>query len=256
MQFYCKNRKRKNIPEVTLNVIDINEKTVSLTGNENILVKYFSNIEASITATPKNGSTIKKYQLNDKDVDAVSTISNVETNTFVAKAIDNRGSDLIGISETLEKQWVEYTKLAIKSVSLERENPTSDQITLNINGFYFSGNFGLIENQLIFKIRFKEEQGNWSNYFNITPTINVEAKTFTLSNYNLSTLLGSFNYQKSYVFELLIEDKLMSVEKEVVVNRGLPVIAYGEDFVHVYGTLELASGNEVLDYEVVDEWNE
>ncbi|MCI9233824.1 MAG: hypothetical protein HFH08_04410 [Bacilli bacterium] len=237
--FTAKIEREKNVPEVTLKVIDINEKTIGLTGSENILVKYFSDIEASITATPKNGSSIKKYQLNDKDVEAVTVIPNIETNMFIAKAIDARGSELVGISEQLEKEWIEYVKLAFKSINVERENPTSDQIILNIEGFYFPNSFGLEANQLTLKVRFKEERGEWSEFLNITPNINAESKTFTLSEYNLSSLFENFNYQKSYVFQFYLEDKLMTVEKEIMVNRGQPVITYGENFVHIYGDLEV-----------------
>lgn len=242
----------KNKPDVSLAVIDTNTITKALTGNENTLVKYFSNAKATITASAKNHATIKSYFINNVTSEQVSTINNVETNEFTAKAIDSRNID--NISDKVTKNFIDYVKLAIKSIDIDRTGPTTDQIRLDLEGLYFNNTFGTVDNELTLQMRYKEQYGEWSNYCNITANITDE-NTFNLSNYNLNTLFNAnFDYQKAYTFEIVINDKLMTVNQEVNLKRGLPVVAYGEDFVHLYGDLELKSGNIVLDYKVVDRW--
>ena len=224
----------KNIPTVSLSVVDSNSTTVALTGDSNKLVKYFSNAEATITATPKNSATIESYQLNDASASQVTTINNVEVNSFTAKATDSRG--ITGISPTVTKTMINYIKLGFTSLSIERTGPTTDQLRLNAEGNFFNSSFGKVTNTISIKIRWKEND-EWSDYANIIPTINDNK--FTLSDVNVNTLFNdqSFNYQKAYVFEVIVEDKLMSVQKTLPLKKGQPVFSIGENFAKVYGDL-------------------
>ena len=223
----------KNIPTVSLSVIDSNSTTVALTGDSNKLVKYFSNAKATITATPKNGATIKSYQLNGTSSSQVMTINNVETNSFTAKVIDSR--EIPGTSSTVTKTMVNYIKLGFTSLTIERTGPTTDQLRLNAEGNYFNSNFGEVDNTLIIKVRWKGD--SWSSYKTLTAT--VANNKFTLSNVSINELFDgqSYNYQNAYTFEVVAQDKLMSDVKSVSVKKGQPVLALGEDFVQIYGNL-------------------
>lgn len=234
--FTARVDKEKNRPIVGLTIVDINETTKALTGDENTLVKYFSNAKATITASAKNDATIKSYQINDGSSEQITTINNVEISEFMAKVIDSREID--NTSEKVTKDFINYVRLAIKSIDVERTGPTENQVILNLEGFYFNDTFGVENNQLDLKIRYKEQNGQWSNYYDFIP--NISDNTFYLSNYNLNTLFNvQFNYQKNYVFEVYINDKLMNIEQEISLKRGLPVAAYGENFMHLYGDLEI-----------------
>lgn len=255
--FTARVDKEKNRPNVSLNVIDTNEITKALTGDENVLVKYFSNAKATITASAKNYATIKSYQLNNMNAEAVSTINSIETNKFVVKAIDSR--DIDNISDTVTKQFIDYVRLAIKSVDIDRVNPTSDQIRMNLDGFYFNNSFGAVSNELIAKIRYKEQYGEFSDYYTFNPNVSTD-NTLSLSNYDLNILFDnvSFDYQKSYIFEIYINDKLMTINQEVPLKRGLPTEAIGEDFVHIYGDLEvdgeIISSNSLSGSIIIKRW--
>lgn len=228
----------KNKPNVSLTVVDTNEATKALTGSENTLVKYFSNAKATITASAKNHATIKSYFINNVSSEQVSTINSVETNKFIAKVIDSRDIDN-GSSEVIT-DFIEYVRLAIKLLEIERIGPTSDQVRMNLEGFYFNDTFGQVSNTLEVKIKYKQQYGEWSEYKNITPNI-IEDNTFNLVECNLNALFdnASFDYQKAYTFEIVVNDKLMTINQETTMKRGLPVVAYGEDFMHVYGDLEV-----------------
>ncbi len=239
-----------------LTIIDTNETTKALTGNENTLIKYFSKVKAEFTATFKNGATQQNYVLNNIYYKtSVVTLENIEINEFQGYVQDSRG--IFSLVKTVTNDFIDYVKLAVKSATIERTAPTEDQIRLNLNGFYFNDTFGAVANTLNLKIKYKEEYGEWSEYYSITPNITNE-NTFNLQDYNLNELFdnASFDYQKSYVFKFVVNDKLIELNQEVPLKKGLPLMAFGEDFVHVYGDLELASGNVVLDYSVIDEWEE
>lgn len=240
----------------TLTIIDTSEITKALTENENKLIKYFSNVKAEFTATFKNNATQNNYVLNNNYYKtSIVNLSDIEINKFEGYVQDSRG--IFSLAKTVTSDFIDYVKLAIKSAVIERTAPTEDQIRLDMQGFYFNDTFGAVDNTLSLKIRYKEEYGEWSEYYMVTPNITNE-NTFNLQDYNLNELFdnASFDYQKSYVFEIVVNDKLITLNQKINLKKGLPVAAFGEDFVRVYGDLELASGNAVLDYDVIDEWEE
>lgn len=256
--FTARVDKNKNIPQVELEIVDVNELTINLTGDSSKLVKYFSNVQATITATAKNSSTIKTYKVNNSEVQQVSTLNAIEIGEYVASTIDSRGIE--GNSAKVTKTLVEYIKLAIKNCLIERESQISDQINMNMDGFYFDGSFGKSSNFLEIKVRFHEEGLEWSNWEYVTAkyiegtiggrsatyetkntTVLKQNGTFSLSNYNLNELFNntSFDYKKMYYFQISVKDSLISLEPIIVIKAGQPVVFYGKDFAHIYGDLEV-----------------
>lgn len=216
-------------PTVDATIKDVNTTTVALTGDENKMVKYFSNAKVDITATAKNSAKIKSRKVvcgNKTGTSTSNTLNKVESGSFVVSCTDSRG---FSASKTISKTLVNYIKLAFTNMSLERPTTTSSTVNAVIKGNYFNGNFGAVSNTFAMKFRYKQSGGEWSSYTTLTPTIS--GNTFSLS-----TTLGSvYDFNKEYEFEINIIDKLMNVTQSVTVTRGIPIIDIGEDDVIVNG---------------------
>lgn len=240
-----------NKPTVGATIIDSNSTTVALTGSSSKLVKYFSNAQVTMSATAKNGASIVSKSIvcgDGKSLTDSGTINNVESGTFVITATDSRG---ISNSTTITLDMKDYINLSVNA-NFYRTQPTNNTIALEYNGNYFNQSFGSQNNTLGLKYRYKlSTSSTWSSYTNLTPTKSGN----TYSNGSSALVLGTiFDYTKEYDFELVASDKLQTITYATKVTQGIPVFDWGKEDFQFNVPVKLASGNEILDYTVVDEW--
>ena len=218
-------------PTITATIEDVNSATVALTGDSNKIVRYMSNAKVDITATAKNSATISSRKVvcgNKSGTSTSNTLNGVESGTFTVSCTDSRG---YSASATITKTLVDYIKLAITDISLERPTTTSNTVNAIIKGNYFNANFGVTDNTFEMKFRYRQSGEEWSSYTTLTATI-------TNNTFNFSTSLGDiYNFNNEYEFEFVITDKLMNVTQSVIVTRGIPIVDIGEDDVIVNGDL-------------------
>ena len=225
-------------PEVSATIEDTNATTIALTGDKNKLVKYFSNAKVVITATAKNSATIKSQKVVCEDGKSAktttSTLNNVESGKFTISAVDSRGlSTSIDVNKTL----VNYIKLAITEATLTRPSTTSNIINAVIKGNYHNGNFGVVDNTLNVKWRYRlYGSTEWGTYNEIGVTI-------TNNTFNKTLELGTdFDYKQAYEFEIVATDKLKSDTANRLVTAGIPIIDIGEKDVMVNGQAKTSEG--------------
>lgn len=225
-------------PEVSATIEDTNATTIALTGDKNKLVKYFSNAKVVITATAKNSATIKSRRVVCEDGKSAktttSTLNNVESGKFTISAVDSRGlSTSIDVNKTL----VNYIKLAITEATLTRPSTISNIINAVIKGNYYNGNFGVADNTLNVKWRYRLSGATeWGTYNEIEVTI-------TNNTFNKTLELGTdFDYKQAYEFEIVATDKLKSDTVNRLVTAGIPIIDIGEKDVVVNGQAKTSEG--------------
>ena len=211
--------KSKCEPTVSGNVVDTNSKTAKLTGNANkYLVRFYSTASCTITATlNKNAGNFHIKTINNVGIGISNTtldIANVETGTFDFYAKDSRG---YFNSDKVTRTLVPYVKLT-NDATIYRTDPTSGNATLNIEGNYFKGNFGAVDNTLTVTYKRSDEE----NYTTVTPTINGNRYSATVS-------LTGLEYTQSFNYEVVVEDKLSKVTKPLTLQKGIPVFDWGED---------------------------
>ena len=234
-------------PKVSATIVDVNEKTIALTGDNNKLIKYASNAQIEISATAKNDATISSQKVACEDgktsSTATSVLEKVESGKFNISAIDSRG---FSTTITIEKTMIDYIKLALTEVTLSRPFTTSNVVNAVVKGNYFNGNFGTSSNSLSLKWRYKEQgTEDWGNYIELTPTI--ENNTF-----NIEIELGTeFNYKKAYNFEIVATDKIMSDTSSRNVTAGIPIIDIGKNDVVVNGQVYMGE-YKILAYDEED----
>ena len=210
-------------PTVSPIVEDVNTTTLALTGSKDIIVKYFSNAKFTINAKPSKGATLT-YQTascGGQYSSASNGVFNaVESGTFVFSAGDSR--DLL-VSQVVEKTFIDYVKL---TCNIETEIPElSGYVPITISGNYYNGSFGKVNNTLELKYRYKINDGAYTNWVVVNPTINTGNRTFI---YSANVTIPNFNYKDSFVFEAAAADKLISKTITGKRVKTLPVFDWSE----------------------------
>lgn len=210
-------------PIITASVVDINETTKALTGNPNILVKFFSNAQATMSAKAQDGAAIDLDMFIIRNGDetrygASGVFYNVENNKFSFSAEDSNGN--IGTA-TVTPEMVKYTQL---TCYLANNRPDAvGNMNLYCTGNYFGQSFGAVANTITAQYRYKPYGGVVSDWYNMSVTPSGSSYSasayFTIPNYDQNTF---------YTFETRVTDRLMSASATSTV-KSLPMFHWGED---------------------------
>lgn len=220
-------------PEIRCSVKDINEDTIQLTGDENILVRYKSTAECTIEAIPKYFATISQINIGSKKITdtqiAVKQYTEVQDTNFIFTAVDSRG---YSASETLTPTIVPYIPLTCNPI-ISRPTPTGGEILMDISGNVFRGSFGVASNLLKLMFRYKEKGGVYGDWYSVDMTKIIYGTSTYRSDVSIS-LGENFDYQKEYTFEIKAIDGTDSVElsnvcSTITVQKGIPIFDWGEN---------------------------
>lgn len=220
------------IPDLTVSAKDTGGYSVPLTGNENKIIKGFNYVTVSMSSVLKKGATIKNQTITNGSQKINSSsggFNNVEDNTFIFSLTDSRGNT---VTKNITLDMVDYIKL---TCNLETKNPTADgKMTFKISGNYFKGNFGAVDNTLAVEFRYKENDGDYSDWIAAEPIPTISGNTYeTIIN------LTGLNYRSSYTFQARAIDKtttILTAEKKV---RTIPVYDWGENDFNINGDLKI-----------------
>lgn len=261
---WCNEANCKPTLDVTLE--DTNQDTVELTGssaNNVVLVDYKSNAKLTLSYSAKNSATIKQVLINGQAqaIGTVYNLSNVQFASISIQVVDSRrySSDEKVYQSTNSGganyfKRIPYVNLSISPMT-SRSSQIADDMFIEISGNYFKGNFSdTIANTLSLSWKVRERNGEWTNgTTTLTPTISDTDNTYKIPKTELINPIssdGTWDYQKIYEFEITAADKLMTVIGSDSRPKGQPnYVMYPDVFL-------LPSGNPILDYEVVDEWEE
>ena len=203
-------------PSVSGTVVDVNDKTIKLTGNPNVLVRYASTAKCTMDVTlNKSAGSVSVKTINNVDVMNVADLSydKTEQTTFDFYVKDSRG---YYNSDKVACQVVPYIKLTAYA-TIERDHPTSGNATLRIAGNYYDGDFGEAWNNL------KVECGqNGGELFPVTPTISN-------NQYTAIVPLVGLDYDKVYNFDIVVTDRVSKIEQPITLQKGIPVFDWGEN---------------------------
>ena len=245
-------------PNVTTTAVDSNKTLANgntptltirdLTGDSTnkTIIKYISDVIVTVSATGQKYATISSYATkygNDQQTGSSYTYSDVENTTFTGIATDSRG--LQNSADATDLTLIDYIKPTIENIELYRDNQTSSTLKCRGNGSYFSGNFGSLNNSLVFQLRYKSsDSSTWSDWETKQMTIgsgNTYSFDFTAGN--------SFDYTKTYNFEFKVADKCMTVTDSEIAKAGIPVQGLYENFHEAFGvkTFEKTNDGVILD---------
>lgn len=203
-------------PQVAGSVFDINDATLSLTGDNQIFVRYHSNAQCFITPVALKAATIVKKWINGVEMVAGDTlvIPQITQDNVVFKVQDSRGYEATFV-QPLELKL--YTSLT-NNAQLSRDDPTSGKATLTFSGSWFNDSFGSTFNELV--LQYRIDSGEY---------ITVEAVTFDGNSYKAIVNLTDLDYRKIFEFTVRVSDKLGESIKRLTLKKGIPVFDWGEN---------------------------
>lgn len=203
-------------PFVGGTVKDVNDITLALTGDENTLIRYHSTARCTITPEAQCSATINTRWINSIQVaDDFLEIPNVDQDQAIFKVEDSRGFQ----AETVQQlDLIPYRHLSLLA-SIERDDPTSGNATLQYSGVFYRGSFGAVNNDLTFE--YKIGLGEYQTA-DIAHTVNFDRYTAVLN-------LSGLDYNRVYTIMVRVSDKLETVEKRLTLKKGVPVFDWGEN---------------------------
>lgn len=219
-------------PEPTLapTVKDVNARTLELTGDENTLIKYYSNAAFTTGAQALTGASIaSQYVINGSqrvDNSASGTIEGVDSNTFYFSATDTRGftkKTAVVFSED-SGNYIPYVKL---TNHLEASVTTATgTLTFTVSGKYYAGSFGAKNNSMEIEYALRELGGDiiWTKLGVVTPNVDAD------NNYTFSyTITSGLDYSAKYELTVNVIDELTPVQSVVTTVSAIPIFDWGED---------------------------
>lgn len=237
----CDSSKCK--PTITATIVDVNETTKALTGDNTKLIKGYSNAQIDYTITPRNGASISNKTVNGSTLGTSPFVLNkVSTSTFNIVATDSRG-----FSTTLTKTntLVDYIPLSL-SLTAFRPTPTGSVIKVNFEGNYFNQSFGSVQNTLELSWKYKlKESADWIDGGTLVQDTDYKIsgnKFYSGSGSSVSdiTLNGDFPYDNVYDIAFYYKDKLISngVQQKTI-PKGIPILNWNKDEVDVNGNFKV-----------------
>ena len=239
--------------------IDTNTTTKNLTGNNKRLVLYKSTVQLSATGQCKNYAGFKSFKenniydltsttsvsggtttVNGQKLYSTSTTPTFDKTQFKLYLIDTRNtpSDAKVLSQANgDFTIVPYVPLTLNA-NVERVSPTSSSVYLSFAGNFFNGYYDANKanfNTITMKWRYKEVNGSWSSYTNLTLNTHFKygsGNTYYSGNGSSQaniTLANVFDYQKSYIIEISYADRLSSYTVQKPLSQGIPVHDEGVD---------------------------
>ena len=212
-------------PSINPTVKDIKLETLALTGDEATFIRYESMAEYAINAVASKYATIVSQSVTcgSKTISNLpnGVIQDVESGTFNFYVLDSRG---MAVSGSVFKNLVEYVKpTCYQKLEIALSGETTASVKIAVNGSYYNGSFGAVDNELTLEVRYAEsgnEMGEWMP-LNGAPTFNG-------TTYQLEATLSGLNYGKAYVFQCRAIDKLNVVQSSQYTIRLLPVFDWSE----------------------------
>ena len=213
-------------------VVDINNTTIALTGDNTRLIKYFSTAKATGNPIGQGGASIKSQSISNGDyiyTAASAEFPNIESPIFEFSATDSRGY-VTRAKHTAG--MINYSKL---SCNIFNTVPTvQGDVTLTITGNFFNGSFGAVNNTLKIAYRKRTSNGSYGEWISVTPTISG-------TNYSIEIDLTGLDYRTQYLFQAKAQDALMVIETAETLAVGKPVYDWNRDSFHITPRLELDS---------------
>ena len=217
----------ENVCKPTLDPTAVDQETISetLTGSPDKIIKFFNKIDITFNAAAHKSATIKSMNVTcgTKSRTSDGLLENVDDGSFIFSVTDSRGYT---VSKTITKEIIDYFPLTCYLYAVPKlVDGASARIDLTINGNFFNGSFGSIDNILNVQYRYKINDGEYPNEWTaIVPNISDGKYSSQLS-------IPDLDYTNSYTIQARASDKVntgwITTTEQVV--RIVPVFDWGKN---------------------------
>lgn len=202
-------------PLVSAQVADIHEAALELTGSAQILVQGVSNAQCTVQASAQYGAQLTALTVNGRAVtDGVCMFEGVTTEKITVRAVDSRGYETVYTVPGL--CLVPYVQPSFHA-SARRTDPTGGGAVLTVQGKWFSGSFGAVDNAVT--AAYQVDGGDWVAF---TPETDGSDLTAAVA-------LAGLDYQTGHTVAVQLQDRLHTIQKTATVSKGIPVFDWGEN---------------------------
>jgi hypothetical protein len=215
-------------PILDCTVVDTNEATKYLTGDDSVLVKGKSTAKVTFKATPQMGAAIDEgfYIIRNGDRTVYAnegTFAAVESGEFIISAEDSRGNIT---TKSFYTEMVDYIPLTVNIVN-DRPDALGN-VTIACTGNYFNDTFGAVHNTITAKCTYRTPNGVNGDWIDMTVNHYSEGTYFASANVRIE----DFDQNQMYVFDVWVEDKINSIMVASDKVKSIPIFHWGEnDFV-------------------------
>lgn len=218
-------------PLLNPSIKDVGSTSTRLTGNPTgRIIKGFNSMEYLFNATPQKESSIVSYSLTcggEKiNNDNSNKAYNVVNGDFVFSVTDSRGNTA---TVPITFDVVDYVFPSIsQSVEMEMDGETGAKVKLRIEGNYFNGTFGAVDNSLTLEVKHTQNDGSEGEWVNLDALM----PEFDGNTYSLETTITGLVYDRAYTFICRATDATgdyNSVETTEYTIRLIPVFDWGEN---------------------------
>ena len=199
-------------PVAELTAEDAEPKTLALTGDKGVLVRYASKARCTLSSQAKNGAEIVSKRICGVETqeDALEFAA-VENGVFTASATDSRGYTT---QAQVTLPVVPYIQLTVNATA-KRTDPTSGKAILTVWGNFYDGSFGARDNMLTLNC--------WVGDKSL-----VLAPLIADGSYRAEVLVEELDYTKTHYLTVVGQDAVMQTEAVVTVKPGIPVFDWSE----------------------------
>ena len=201
-------------PRVFGQVRDCNPKTVALTGDDRVLVRYLSDAKCDLTAEAQMGASIAYCAIAGKEGES-RVITGCQTDSIRFAVRDSRGMEADYVATAA---MIPYEVLTC-NVIFKRLDPLNGRAKLTIWGDCFYGDFGQQENTVTLSC----------------PQLQVPLiPERTARGYRVEVELEGYEYDDRHTIYVTAQDFLMSVTTRATLPEGLPTFDWGRDDFHFH----------------------
>lgn len=199
-------------PTISINVLPATAHT-SLTGDATALINNTEGILVTTTTSLKYGATVQSNYITNsgENYNATSkTLTSVNDGTFTFTVIDSRG---YRVQATATRTLIKYFK---PTIGITTPKITTEGVaTFTINGTWFNGSFGSVNNTKTVQIDYGS---GWVN----------QTSTGTGNNFTANVSVSGLDYTQPYTFKARITDKLNTVVSNEVTAQAIPIFDWGK----------------------------
>lgn len=205
---------------------DTNSTTTALTGDSSKMIRYVSNVKATVSSSGQNSASISSNKVNGSSTSSgVVTFNSATTNSYQLVVTDSRGYTT---SQTKTMTMVDYVPLTINA-TIKRNAPTDGKVNISFSGNYFNGSFGSQSNTLTVQYQSRVKGGSWSGWQTLSATKSGNT-------YSGSTQLSGYTYTNQYEFQIRAIDRVQTrVIEGIYVSKGQPIFNWEDGKLNVNG---------------------
>lgn len=228
---------------------DSNTTVSSVTGDDQVMVKGLSTVQVTVSSANKmvanNSATPNYYKASISNLSAngnystsdvvinLGTINDTGTQRLNVEAYDSRG-----LKKLIYKDVTVYDYIKpVVNATLTRLNDFESETTLKVNGTYTKLAINNVNKNSIInvKYRYRETNGTWSGWTNITTTNNN-------GNFTCNDVVLALDNTKSFEFEIQATDSL----QQATTISGNVDVGQAIFFISTNNRTAYVNGNEVV----------